>query len=110
MLSGASACFASSKAINNSGVVVGDCDTGPWIWDSVNGTQPLNSFLPSGWTIDTVYGINDPGQIFAEASFSGGPDQYVLLTPQSTPVPEPGTFGMLAAGLAFAVKLRRSTL
>jgi len=38
MLSGASACGLSfqGKAINDLGVVVGNCDVGPWIWDSVN--------------------------------------------------------------------------
>ena len=73
----------------------------------VNGTQPLDNLVPAGWTLDTVFGINDPGQIAGTASFNG--TRYdVLLTPVPTPSPEPGTFGMLAAGLMLALAPRAS--
>ncbi|HKV41370.1 MAG TPA: hypothetical protein VJX67_19345, partial [Blastocatellia bacterium] len=66
MLNGASYCnLNEGRPINDSGTVVGYCDTGTWVWDSTMGTQPLNNLVPSGWVVDGVFGINDPGQILA---------------------------------------------
>jgi hypothetical protein len=40
-----------------------------------------------GWTINGVFGVNNSGQILATASFEGSRIDYVLLTPEATPVP-----------------------
>jgi PEP-CTERM motif len=93
-------------SVNNFGVVVGNQSglAGALIWDPINGTQLLSSLAPPGWTIETVGGINDLGQISAFASFTdpnvpGATASFtgrVILNPV---VPEPGTFAMSLAGM-----------
>jgi hypothetical protein len=87
--------------INSSGVVVGYSDAGAWIWDSGDGVRLLNTLVPAGWTIDGASGINNAGQILATASFEGSRIDYVLLTPESVSVPEPGPMILVGLGLLF---------
>lgn len=73
----------------------------------------LNSLIDpdSGWVIYSANGINDSGQIIANASRVGDPTfplRAVLLTP--TAVPEPSGLALIAAGtggLALAMRRRR---
>lgn len=51
-----------------------------------------------GWTFTDIRGLNDRGQIVGTGVF-GGEQRAVLLNPLS-PVPEPASWAMLAAGLA----------
>jgi probable HAF family extracellular repeat protein len=91
--------------INSNGVVVGWAETtianrrhafitGP----DGNGMTDLNSLveLQNGTFLADATGINDRGQIIANASDG----HAYLLTPLLTPVPEPETYAMLLAGLA----------
>ena len=70
--------------------------------------------LGSGWDLQAAYGINDLGQIVGTGIFNGQ-QMAVLLNPLSPPpvvnsfapsslgntdAPEPGTIGLLAAGIA----------
>jgi hypothetical protein len=92
-------------SLNEAGQVVGDSDVGGWVWDPSHGTVLLNSVVPTGWVINGAAAINDHGVILAQATYNGGADQLVLLTP----TPEPSTFimGLLAAaGLALRAKRR----
>ena len=70
----------SPTAVNDSGVIVG----GQFVYNS--GTlQNLNNLIPagSGYQIQSATGINDNGQIVANATASGNPYQQhaLLLTP-----------------------------
>ena len=49
----------------------------------------------SGWKLTSAEGINDAGQIVGFGYLGNGPRAFLL-----TPVPEPGTWAMLA-GLGF---------
>lgn len=76
---------------------------GGWIWDEVNGLRNLDSLLPAGWRLVSAEGINDAGQIVAQALDSNNN----FLTVRLDPAPEPATVMLVAAGLSFAVRLRR---
>lgn len=69
-------------------------------------TYDLNKLVPagSGLLINTVYDINDGGQITGSACGTGVGCVGVLLSP----VPEPATGLMLLAGLALLHRLRRA--
>jgi hypothetical protein len=75
-------------ALNDAGQVVGlviasgGQSTSAFLWDSVNGTRLLNSLVPSGWNITKATGINNSGQIAAEAqSTADGVSVAVRLDP-----------------------------
>ena len=73
--------------------------------------QDLNNLIAptSGWTLEEANGINDLGQIVGGGYNSSGQWHAFLLTP----IPEPSTFVLLAAGavglLGFAWRRRVKT-
>ena len=67
--------------INDSGAVVGSSNAGAWLWTSSQGAVLLNTVVPSGWAILDAYGISNNGLILAVASYSGGANQWVQLSP-----------------------------
>jgi hypothetical protein len=75
-------------SLNNLGMLVG-LATGPsptftqsaWIWDPAHGTLPMNTLVPAGWNILNAVSISDTGLILALATFNGGADQWVELSP-----------------------------
>jgi len=105
--------------INRAGSVVGsswvagDATTAAFLY--ANGQmRNLNDLVApnSGWQLLAAYGINDSGQIVGTGLYNGE-QMAVLLNPLAPPpllsgfeptavasVPEPGTIGLLAAGLA----------
>lgn len=91
--------------LNDLGVVIGNSDVGPWIWDSPDGTRLLDNLVPSGWTLSYVFGINNLGQIGAAASFDGSGEEAVILSPATTP--EPASAELFGLALAFAIGLSR---
>jgi probable HAF family extracellular repeat protein len=52
---------AMAKAINNSGHVVGNTGTGPFLWTQSGGMQSLG--LAPGWTSGSAQDINESGQV-----------------------------------------------
>jgi hypothetical protein len=104
--------------LNNSGVLVGAA----WHWDDspeaffiyVDGeTILLNDILAaegySGWNVLGISDINDNGQILAHvySEASGIRVERELLLSPALPVPEPGTWAMLLAGLGCVGMLKR---
>ncbi len=96
--------------INNSGEVVGYgptyglADNHAFLFD--NGTMTdLNSAIDpnSGWTLQLAYGINDKGQIVGSGYAPSGQTDAFLLTP----VPEPGSFVLVAFGIGALLRPRR---
>lgn len=92
-------------SINDQGMVVGGSDAGGWIWDASDGTVLLNGLVPPGWNVEDAVSINNNGLILAQASYQGGPEQYVELGPGSAQAPEPGTCYLAGAGLILAAFL-----
>ncbi len=110
--------------INRSGAVVGsswldddDDDGGQAAFLYADGQmRDLNALISpnSGWKLLAAYGINDIGQIVGTGLYNGQ-QMAVLLNPLAATspasnfepaaagaaVPEPGTIGLLAAGIAF---------
>ncbi|GAB2853943.1 hypothetical protein GCM10027277_23010 [Pseudoduganella ginsengisoli] len=91
-----------ANAINNAGAVVGyymvggATDHGYLI---VNGEQyDLNALVnnSAGWTISRAEDINDSGYIVGQACRNNGSDCVAMML---SPVPEPGVWAMLAAGV-----------
>lgn len=104
--------------LNNSGVLVGAA----WHWDDspeeffiyADGeTILLNDILAaegySGWNVLGISDINDNGQILAHvySEASGIRVERELLLSPALPVPEPGTWAMLLAGLGCVGMLKR---
>lgn len=94
------------SSLNDLGVVVGYSDAGGWIWDASDGTQLLNNLVPAGWDVAEALSISDNGLILAQASFDGGPLEYVELDP----APEPRTYSLVGVGLLLLGFARRATL
>ncbi|WBS01303.1 PEP-CTERM sorting domain-containing protein [Pseudoduganella sp. SL102] len=71
---------------------------------TADGYWSLDSFTEGQWTFLDAHGVNDSGQILAYGcSWDSGSCATVLLSP----VPEPATYGMLAAGLGVVALARR---
>lgn len=98
-------------AINNQGVVIGDCygypSTRAFVWR--NGTFDYLTDLVDpneGWTFSTAHGLNELGQIVGSGTHNGQWSGYLL-----TPVPEPSSLTALLCGigcLAGAIRRRVS--
>jgi probable HAF family extracellular repeat protein len=103
-----------ATAINASGQVVdqaytaGNTTQDAFIWS--NGVMTdLNTLVTDpGWRLEVASGINDAGQIVADASNrSTGQVDAVLLTLNSNNVPEPSSVALIGAGLLGLAFLRR---
>ena len=71
-----------ATGINNSNVVVGTLDVGPFIWRGQGVSLLTNASVDPAWTITAADEINDRGQILATADNSDGRKAHtVLLTP-----------------------------
>jgi probable HAF family extracellular repeat protein len=89
--------------INDSGQVVGRTHSSPedmraFVWAGANGMQDLNTLLDgsgAGWIVDEATAINNSGQIVGRGISPDGQQRAVLLTP----VPEPGTFALVATAI-----------
>lgn len=72
-----------ARGINNSNIVVGTLDFGPFIWSETGGVSLLTrSAIDPSWTVTAADEINNRGQILATASNSDGRAGHtVILTP-----------------------------
>jgi len=101
--------------LNNAGELIGD--SGSWgeyrAWIRVDGKITMLDELlhEDGWSVLKVYDLNDMGQIVAEVRRPDGEYVFAVLTPDELPVPlpvpEPGTYAMLMAGLGMMAWVRR---
>lgn len=105
-----------SRDINDSNVVIGTSfmriggqyREDPWVWTEESGVHLLTDLLiDGGWQLKTVTGINNLGQIIGSASHTdfGAKEFAVVLNPEA--VPEPGTLGVVGAGMLVALRRRR---
>ena len=102
-----------ANAINNSGHVVGRAgegagDSRAFVWAADLGMKDLNLLVDQDdplhglVTLDDATGINDLGQIVANAFYEGSPHAYLL-----TPVPEPGSVLLMLLGLPMVASARK---
>ena len=99
-----------ANGINNAGTVVGLSDIGgadmgfdyhAFVYGA-DGMVDLNTLvkLKDGWTLVTALDVNDAGQILAQACRDGLSECRALRLDLIAAVPEPGSWAMLAAGMA----------
>jgi PEP-CTERM motif len=108
---------AGARAIdlNNAGELIGDSGSigEHRAWIRVDGQITMLDELlhEDGWSVLRVYDLNDMGQIVAEVRRPDGQAVFAVLTPDEAPVllpvPEPGTYAMLTAGLGVMAWVRR---
>lgn len=112
--------------INNASTVVGysylanSTDTHAFVYrDGI--LYDLNVLVPSlaGWTLLNAYGINDRGQVVGTGMLNGQLNAFLLdpgsqsrfnaqfLSPEVSPVPEPGTLVLAMLGLSLIAVWRR---
>ncbi len=102
----------SLRGVNDSGWAVGIASSAfavPFLYDGTN-SYTIESLLPagSGWTFNNTsnaaYAITNSGVIVGTSVINGLTHAFVM-----TPVPEPGTWALMLAGLAVtgAASLRR---
>ncbi|WEF34738.1 PEP-CTERM sorting domain-containing protein [Pseudoduganella chitinolytica] len=93
--------------LNNAGQVIGNSgywgDYRPWILVDGKVTLLNDLLQETGWTVGQVWDLNDKGQIVADVRNASGEFGYAVLTP----VPEPGSYAMLAAGVGVLAVWRR---
>jgi probable HAF family extracellular repeat protein len=100
----------SATAINNKGQIVGYASVAgsnhAFIYTGSGPMQDLNGLIDpaSAWTLSNAFDISDLGEIVGEGVSPSGETHAFLLTP----VPEPSTLVLLAAGgFVFAARARR---
>ena len=87
--------YSNGYGINGAGHVVG-ISSGAFLYDGVSMINLQNVIDPAlGWTLTYAQSINDSGQIVGRGQISGNYYGFLL-----TPIPEPSTLALLAAGLA----------
>ncbi len=105
-------------AINSAGVIVGEDGGDATVWRNgkpVNLNTEFASQLPAGFTLEEALGINDAGQIVADA-FDSKTNAAItfVLTPTRTPEIDPGSaasgLALLLSGLAILQGRRRSVV
>jgi probable HAF family extracellular repeat protein len=95
--------------INDEGQIVGDSDNRAFLYTGSGPIEDLNNLIDpaSGWTLGEASAINDLGEIVGSGINPQGQWDAFLLTP----IPEPSTFVLLAAGavglLGYAWRRRR---
>ncbi len=99
---------SAAYGINQSGVIVGDAENSAGQWRAIvdidGSMEDLNNLISptSGWSLTAATAINDSGQIVGY----GSNGDFLL-----TPMPEPSTLDLLAAGaiglLGYAWRRRR---
>jgi probable HAF family extracellular repeat protein len=98
-----------ANALNNAGHVVGLSDIGGAdgveyhaFIHGAGGMADLNDLVGGlgEWRLSTATDINDAGQILAEACRNGSGECRAVRLDLVTPVPEPGAWALMAAGLA----------
>lgn len=96
--------YSDALDVNNSGVAVGYCSDGGFVYANGHGTLLDTLIDPAGgWHVTHAGAINDLGQIGALACKSGGFCSATVLTP----VPEPSAYCMLLGGLGLLGALAR---
>ena len=105
-----------AKAINANGDVAGLYrPAGASSWSTFlyeNGQMfDLGSELPanSGWTLSSICGMNDVGQIVGYGSDNGVTSGF-LLTPETSPAPIPPSILLMGSGLLGFIGLKRKCL
>ncbi|QGZ43311.1 PEPxxWA-CTERM sorting domain-containing protein [Pseudoduganella flava] len=102
--------------LNNSGMVLGTASNGFEAYDYFlyfqGETILLKDILAAegyaGWSIDGAIGLNDNDQLIVHAlNNATGEARELLLSTAALPVPEPGTWAMLLAGLGCVGMLKR---
>ncbi len=106
------------KDLNNAGQMIGNSiSLDGWgrqrAWIRENGEITMLDELlhEDRWSVLRAYDMNEAGQILAEVKRPDGQTVFALLTPDEPPVllpvPEPGTYAMLAGGLGVMALWRR---
>ncbi|WEF34739.1 PEP-CTERM sorting domain-containing protein [Pseudoduganella chitinolytica] len=101
--------------LNNAGQLIGNSGAIPseraWIREGGQLTMLDELLHDDGWSVLQVYALNDKGQIVAQVRRPDGQQVFAVLTPDEPPVllpvPEPGSYAMLAAGLGVMAVWRR---
>jgi hypothetical protein len=106
----------SVRDLNNAGLLLGWAgndlsDTGEFFLYSQGTTLLLNEILAAegyaGWIVEGAGDINDNNQVLVHAFNNATGETRELLLSPALPVPEPGTWAMLLAGLGCVGMLKR---
>jgi uncharacterized membrane protein len=105
LIPGTAGDYSVANAINDAGQIIGTDVNGSFIY-SGGKAHSLSSLLDAsgkGWTLDAVVDINNRGQIVGFGTDAKGLSRAFMLAP----VPEPGTWATMLAGLALVGSVAR---